>query len=76
MNFLEQLGTVVVLTLVSGFEYPVVTSIVTAMYGVARILFMLPNRGPGLVVGNFCISLLAIGAFYSSIKLIVDVASM
>lgn len=76
MHFLEQLSTVVILTLVSGFDYPVITSIITALYGVSRLLFMLPNRGLGLVAGNICISLLAIGALYSSLKLIIDAASL
>ena len=75
-NFLEQLPVAIVLTLVSGFELPIVTCVVSAVFAISRLLYMLPRRGLGFIVGNTCLVALAIGALYSSIKLIIDVQSL
>lgn len=75
-NFLEQLPTVVVLTLVSGLEFPFATAIVSLLFGISRFLYMLPRRGAGFMLGLASIALLAVGALYSSVKLIVEVSAL
>jgi len=76
MDFLNQLGSVIVLTLISGFEFPIITCIFAGLYGGARLLYLLPNRNFGHVSCVLCLSLLVLGALYSSIKLVVDVTSL
>ena len=75
-NFLEQLTVAIVLTLVSGLEWPIVSCIVSGLFAISRLLYMLPRRGLGFMAGNVCLLALAIGALHSSIQLIKDVRAL
>lgn len=72
-NFLEQLASVVILTLVSGFYVPLISMVTAIIYGLSRIVYMLPNRVPGVILGNICIAILGLAALYSSLKLMYDI---
>ena len=75
-NFLEQLPVAMVLTLVSGFELPIISCIVSGLFAISRLLYMLPNRGLGFITGNLCLILLSIGALFSSGKLVADILKL
>ena len=74
-NTLDQLHSAVVLTLVSGLELPLATAIVSLLYGFSRFLYMVRHTA-GFLLGVGCMAVLAIGALFSSIKLIAEVSAL
>ena len=57
------------LVLVSGFYLPWVTIVAALFYGIARVLYMLPNRFIGFLFANVCLLILAGGAIWTCLKL-------
>ena len=60
--------------LVSALELPVLSCVIGALFGLTRALFFFENRYLGFIPGMVCMTSLALGAVYSSIKLITAVS--
>ena len=72
MNFLESLVTFIIMFIIGGIKFPIVTSIVGLVYFLARLLYsvMYIRSGPqgrllGALIGDLCLLVLLVMSFWS-----------